>query len=52
MQVMIERDARTPLDGPVPDNSYIDGARSDGTTGRGKSGDPFGPRAGPTGSWW
>lgn len=39
MQVMIERDARTPLDGPVHlDDSYIGGARSDGTTGRGASG--------------
>ena len=39
MQVMIERDARTPLDGPVHlDDSYVGGARSDGTTGRGASG--------------
>jgi transposase-like protein len=39
MQVMIERDARAPLDGPVHlDDSYVGGARSDGTTGRGASG--------------
>ncbi len=39
MQVMIERDADRPLDGPVHlDDAYIGGARSDGTTGRGASG--------------
>lgn len=39
MQVMIERDASKPLDGPVHlDDAYIGGARSDGTTGRGASG--------------
>ena len=39
MQVMFERDAGKPLEGPVHlDDSYIGGARSDGTTGRGASG--------------
>lgn len=39
MQVMVQREERTPLDGHVHlDDAYIGGARSDGTTGRGASG--------------
>jgi transposase-like protein len=39
MQVMVDREDRAPLAGHVHlDDSYIGGARSDGTTGRGASG--------------